>query len=210
MVPPVQLDHLQGVADVDTVIVNLTSGRDVELATLQAFRATYRGTLQLDVHSLTLGFDANGKRILQLPPEWRDWVACVDWVQLNEVEADLLRGAQDLEAFVDTVTSRGPQGVLITLGNRGCLVGQRQDGRVVLQRHAATRQPHPAFATGCGDVFGAAFAYGRLQGLTAADAAGFANAIAGVKAGFESPDEVLRLRTHAHDDVDRWIPGAGI
>ena len=36
----------------------------------------------------------------------------------------------------------------------------------------------------------------------------FANAVAGRKAAFESPDEVLRLRTHARSDIKRWIAAA--
>jgi len=125
------------------------------------------------------------------------------------VEPDLLRGGQSLQQFVGTVTGLGPQGVLITLGSQGCIVGQRNDqGAVTLHRHAATRHPDPAFATGCGDVFGAAFAFARLQGLSGIDAAGLANAIAGIKAGFESPDEVLRLRKHARHELEQWIPTA--
>jgi len=205
MVPPVTLDHLLGVEDVDVVLVNLTSGRDVLLPTLQSFRAGYTGTIQLDVHSLTLGFDADGKRVLELPVEWPHWMACVDWVQMNEVEADLLRGDATLESFVDRVTGMGPQGVLVTLGNRGCVVGVREKGRVTLHRHAAATHPDPVYATGCGDVFGAAFAYGRMQGLPPIAAAGLANAVAGRKAGFESPDEVLRLRLHAAGELAHWL-----
>jgi sugar/nucleoside kinase (ribokinase family) len=205
MVPPVTLDHLREVAEVDMVLVNLTSGRDVLLPTLQAFRAEYAGTIQLDVHSLTLGFDAQGKRVLELPVEWPQWMACVDWVQMNEVEADLLRGQRSLPAFVQEVTALGPQGVLVTLGNRGCLVGVRRAESLHLERHAARHHPQPAFATGCGDVFGATFAWARLQGLDAVDAAGVANDVAGCKAGLESADEVLRLRRHAGSDIERWL-----
>jgi sugar/nucleoside kinase (ribokinase family) len=206
MVPPIEWPHLRGVLDVDTLIINLTSGRDVLLPTVQELRRAYAGTIQLDVHSLTLGFDAAGKRVPELPRDWPDWVACVDWVQLNEREADLLRGSQSLQEFVAFVTGLGPQGVLITLGSQGCLVGlQADDGNIRLHHHAAQRHPDPAFATGCGDVFGAAFAFARLRGLGGIEAAGLANAIAGVKAGFESPDEVLRLHTHAADDIATWL-----
>jgi hypothetical protein len=54
-------------------------------------------------------------------------------------------------------------------------------------------------------VFGASFAWARLRGLDAIASAGLANDVAGCKAGFESADEVLRLRHHAHADIERWL-----
>lgn len=208
MVPPIELAQLQAVAEVDTVLVNMTSGRDVLLPTLQAFRRAYKGNVQLDVHSLTLGFDESGRRVLELPEDWPDWMACVDWVQMNEVEADLLRDGQSQDAFLQRVVDLGPKGVLITLGSRGSLVGMRTPRGLQVHHQKAYRSPEPSFATGCGDVFGAAFAYAQLMQTPATNAAAFANAVAGRKAAFESPDEVLRLATHARSEMHRWIPTA--
>lgn len=207
LVPPIDLEHLLGATTADWVLVNLTSGRDVELETLEALRRRFRGTLHLDIHSLTLGFAANGRRFLTKPPQWPRWVACCDWVQMNEAEARLLSDAERLDDFALRVLDLGPRGVLITLGGRGCL-GVWRDGSARSLQLPAARRPRRAFPTGCGDVFGAGFTYACLEGAPPEAALRFANAAAAAKACREPYGELLRLRELVARELEALVPGA--
>src|SRR5262245_4044589 len=165
LVPPVEPEHaLAAAREADHYLVNLTSGRDLELETMQALRAGFRGTLQFDIHSLTLDIEPGGRRVLRRPEQWRDWLVCADWVQMNETEARLLGEREPPERFAPRLLDLGPEVVLVTLGQDGAFgCWQGAAGAETLRLSAAAR-PRPAFPTGCGDVFGAAFAYARLSG----------------------------------------------
>ncbi len=208
LVPPVSAVHCEAVHDVDWMLVNLTSGRDIELDTLRALRARAFTGLQLDVHSLTLGFEDDGRRVLRKPPDWEAWVACADWVQMNETEASLLGDGCPVDEMARRVVDLGPRGVLITLGARGCYGAWRAGGEVRTLRLAAAENPEPAYPTGCGDVFGASFAFALLRGAAPESALAFANAAAGAKACHEPYRELHRLRVHAADALARFVPEA--
>jgi sugar/nucleoside kinase (ribokinase family) len=207
LVPPVGLEHCSMVTEADHLLVNLTSGRDIELTTLQAFRSSFAGTLQLDVHSLTLDIAADGLRVLRRPAGWESWVACADWVQMNETEAELLGGGEALDPFALGVLTRGPRGVLITLGARGCLATWREGEGVQRLRLDAEHHPQTPYPTGCGDVFGATFAFALRAGAGPANAVRLANAIASTKACYEPNAELFRLREHASAHLARYLPG---
>lgn len=206
LVPPVRIEQCAAVRDVDWMLVNLTSGRDVELETLRALRQRPLAGLQLDVHSLTLGFEADGRRVPAKPVDWKDWVACADWVQMNEAEAMLLGDDTALETFARQALELGPRGVLVTLGARGCLGLWRENGSTRALRLEAARHPVTAYPTGCGDVFGASFAFALMRGAAPEAALRFANAAAGTKACYEPYSELRRLRTHVKAELQRFVP----
>jgi len=204
LVPPISAEHARRAAGVDWVLVNLTSGRDLELETLQELRRAHRGTLQLDIHSLTLDIAPGGLRVLRCPEGWEDWVACADWVQVNETEANLLGAGVSPAAFAARVLGLGPRGVLVTLGARGCYAAWREaDGTLRELEQATPHHPHPAYPTGCGDVFGASFGWALLNGASVAGAVEFANGVASTKAGLEPYVELQRIRDHAAEHLAR-------
>jgi ribokinase len=96
-----------------------------------------------------------------------------DLMVLNETELELLTGQRDPDAGVAELRQRGPQVVVLTLGERGA---QLADGK----RTAAI----PAFRvdtvdpTGAGDAFTAALAVGWARGQPLRHAAGIAAAVA--------------------------------
>jgi sugar/nucleoside kinase (ribokinase family) len=197
LVPPVDPAHALAAADADHYIVNLTSGRDLELAAMQALRAAFRGTIQLDVHSLTLAIAPGGRRVLARPPDWREWLACADWVQMNDTEARLLGDGMPLERFALEALDLGPEVVFVTLGAEGVIACFRQGGEQrSIRLQAAVHHARP-FPTGCGDVFGAAFAFARLSGAPIDTALQVANGVAGTKAGLEPLEALHGLRRSA-------------
>lgn len=209
LVPPVDLEHCRCAAGAHRLLVNLTSGRDIRLETLRAFRREFAAEIQLDVHSLTLDIEPGGRRVLRRPADWQAWVECADWVQMNETEARLLGGdGAALEGFATRLLELGPRGVMVTLAGRGCLAAWRQGGDVRHLQVDAAVHPEPAYPTGCGDVFGASFAFAQMSGAATADAVCFANAVASLKASFEPYAELARLRHLAAPYLQRWVPGA--
>jgi sugar/nucleoside kinase (ribokinase family) len=210
LVPPISVEHARRAAGFDWVLVNLTSGRDLELATLQELRRAHRGTLQLDIHSLTLDIAPGGLRVLRRPEGWEEWVACADWVQVNETEANLLGEGVAPAAFASRVLNLGPRGVLVTLGARGCYSAWREEDGTRRELELGTpHHPHPAYPTGCGDVFGASFAVALLHGAPIAAAVEFANGVASTKAGLEPYVELERIRDHAAEHWARCQQASG-
>ncbi|MGZ8398721.1 MAG: carbohydrate kinase family protein [Gemmatimonadales bacterium] len=131
------------VRDLDAVYLNFISGFELGLGTAQALRQGFQGPIYADFHSLFLGMQQDGMRVLQPLPHATDWFGCFDLVQLNEDEMNQLSpdplslSAQALAAGVSLLT--------VTLGARGVayvaapgfdgLVGQRGSGAAGQQLH---------------------------------------------------------------------------
>ena len=97
----------------------------------------------------------------------------VDVLFVNRREALALTGcAQPVEA-AEELAALGPQVVTVKLGSEGCLTWSR--GECIASGPLAVEARDPI---GAGDYFGAAFAYGLLQGWNLQRVSDFANAFA--------------------------------
>ena len=194
------------VRDLDAIYLNFISGFELCLGTAQALRQGFQGPIYADFHSLFLGMQQDGMRVLQPLPDAADWFGCFNLVQLNEEEMrqlspdPLTLSAQALAAGVSLLTvTLGPRGVAYVaapgfdgLADRrtGGLIGtsgrtgRPADGptaRTALIKAPAIETLDP---TGCGDVFGAA-AFARLLAGDPVEAAlRHATALAARNAGF--------------------------
>jgi hypothetical protein len=106
------------VRDLDAIYLNFISGFELCLGTAQALRQGFAGPLYADLHSLFLGMQQDGIRILRPLPDAPSWFGCFDIVQLNEAEMQQLTpdplslSAQALGAGVSLLTvTLGPRGV---------------------------------------------------------------------------------------------------
>src|SRR4051795_5110181 len=105
------------VADLDALYLNFISGFELTLGTAQALRQGFRGPIYADLHSLFLGMQQDGIRVLRPLPDAPSWFGCFDFVQLNEDEmhqltADpLILAAEAMGVGVSLLT--------VTLGPRG-------------------------------------------------------------------------------------------
>ena len=195
------------VHDLDAVYVNFISGFELCLGTAQALRHGFRGPLYADFHSLFLGMQQDGMRVLQPLANAADWFGCFDVVQLNEEEMRQLSpdplslSAQALGAGVSLLAvTLGPKGVAYVaapgfdgLAQRGVTLGEPKANRgdhsasfstpvrSGLIKAAAVETLDP---TGCGDVFGAAAFASLLSGNSVEDALRHATSLAGRNAGF--------------------------
>lgn len=189
--PPIRREQMAAVDGLDAVLVNLISGDDIELPAMQQLKARLPSALvALDVHSLALGIDANGRRYYHYVSDWQAWVNTCDILQVNEREAATLFGREtgasdaDLLAFGRRLVAQGPRVCHITLGSRGSLVCYQRSGHVHHEHVSPMRPRHAADIIGCGDAFGAAFLVHVLRHEDVPAATRFANRVAGLNTTF--------------------------
>jgi sugar/nucleoside kinase (ribokinase family) len=163
--------------DLDALYVNLISGFELDLATLQLVRQHFRGPIYLDLHSLVLALEGDGLRTLRpmAPAEAAAWCACVDLLQVNEDELAML--APDGLALAATAMGAGVRNLLVTLGRRGVVYFAEAGFAGIADLRARPRAGAPLRTelvaatparvdgegdpTGCGDVLGATY-FSRL------------------------------------------------
>jgi hypothetical protein len=156
------------VKDLDAIYVNFISGFELCLGTAQALRQGFRGPIYADLHSLFLGMQQDGIRVLRPLPDAPSWFGCFDFVQLNEDEmhqltADpLTLAAEAMGVGVSLLTvTLGPRGAAYVAapGFDGLTGGQTvrpSDPPTVRTALIPAPQIDALDPTGCGDVFGAA------------------------------------------------------
>jgi hypothetical protein len=179
------------VRDLDAIYLNFISGFELALGTAQALRQGFRGPIYADLHSLFLGMQHDGIRVLQPLADPASWFGCFDVVQVNEDEMRQLSpdplslSAQALGAGVSLlVVTLGPKGAAYVaapgfegwrpddrtvglpdaraLGQAGGRLTARPADRPTVRTALVAAPPVDALdPTGCGDVFGAA-AFARL------------------------------------------------
>jgi hypothetical protein len=131
------------VRDLDAIYLNFISGFELCLGTAQALRQGFKGPIYADLHSLFLGMQQDGIRVLQPLPDAAAWFGCFDLVQLNEDEMQQLTpdpltlAADALGAGVSLLTvTLGPRGVAyVAAPGFDGLAGQRGSGAAGQPQH---------------------------------------------------------------------------
>jgi pfkB family carbohydrate kinase len=122
------------VRDLDAIYLNFISGFELALGTAQALRHGFRGPIYADLHSLFLGMQHDGMRVLQPLADPTAWFECFDVVQLNEDEMRQL--SPDPLSLSAQALGAGTSLLVVTLGPKGAAYvaapgfeGWRSDGR---------------------------------------------------------------------------------
>jgi sugar/nucleoside kinase (ribokinase family) len=195
---PISFDHVKDFLKVDGVLVNMISGFDITVDTVDEIRLEIREKkvpMHLDYHSLTLGVKANHERFRRPVSDWRRWAFMTDTVQLNEEElAELPLEKSTEQQTVGHMLTLGVKGLIVTRGARGASLFFNDHKKVVRKDIEGLNVERSRDATGCGDVFGAAFhlQYVKTKDLLAA--AEFANRIAAKKATMVGAERIELLR----------------
>lgn len=105
------------VRDLDAVYLNFISGFELCLGTAQALRQGFSGPIYADLHSLFLGMQQDGIRVLRPLPDAPSWFGCFDVVQLNEDEMQQL--TPDPLSLSAQALGAGVSLLAVTLGPRG-------------------------------------------------------------------------------------------
>lgn len=194
---PIPFRRIKPYLATDMVLINMVSGFDITLDTLDEVRMSVREQhvpLYFDVHSLSLGITDDFTRVRRPLTEWRRWLFCLHAVQMNEEEASGL----SLETFNEEylakqVTALNTSVMIITRGAMGCTA--HIDERKHLSRHEVAGVPIESSidATGCGDVFGAAYCSQYLASRDVRRSAEFANTVAAYNAAIAGSTEIDRL-----------------
>jgi hypothetical protein len=209
------------VRDLDAIYLNFISGFELCLGTAQALRQGFAGPIYADLHSLFLGMQQDGMRVLQPLPNASAWFSCFDMVQLNEDEMQQLTpdpltlAADALGAGVSLLTvTLGPKGVAYVAApgfdgladSRSVSQSVSRSGVDPFQAPTVRPSDRPTVRTalipaanvetldptGCGDVFGAA-AFARLLAGDSIEAAlRHATALAARNAGFRGASGLAR------------------
>jgi sugar/nucleoside kinase (ribokinase family) len=185
--PPIPFERIKRSLDADGVLVNMMSGVDVRLETLDDIRMAVRGShtrLHFDFHNLTLGIGPNAERIRRPIIDWRRWAFMMNTVQLNEEEIAGLSA--------ERLTEQQAAGHLLTLSVAGVLVTRGAGGaslyfnehKKILRKDFPARQDGSPGAVGNGDLFGATFLwnYCKTSDLLAATERAVAGAARGAPA----------------------------
>jgi hypothetical protein len=135
------------VRDLDAIYLNFISGFELCLGTAQALRQGFPGPIYADLHSLFLGMQQDGMRVLQPLPNAPAWFGCFDMVQLNEDEMQQL--TPDPLTLAADALGAGVSLLAVTLGPRGVayvaapgfdgLAGRQVSGDSGMQQHTNSR-----------------------------------------------------------------------
>ncbi len=163
--PPLKYEEVKPYLGVDLLLVNFISGFDLGLETLKRIRREFEGIIYMDLHSLTLSVDPQGRRFLRPIPQGDEWIAQADILQVNQREAGLLwdgplERTEELSKFGSRMLSLGPFCLLVTLGAQGTFL-QESGHAVLLPSPSTTSFDDP---TGCGDLFASGFIWEYLRG----------------------------------------------
>lgn len=153
---PLSLSSIPG--DIDALLMNFISGDDVEPAELMDFRGGFDGLIYLDYHSLALGRSSGGARYLRKNPDWAEYAAVADILQLNLDELSTIvekriSDPRDIADGCGKLHRSGPATVIVTLGKSGAVVSMDSGTSAWLVPSA--RIGKAVDATGCGDTLAA-------------------------------------------------------
>jgi sugar/nucleoside kinase (ribokinase family) len=180
---PIPFEKIRRHLSADGILINLISGFDIELETLDQIRMAVRsdGTpIHLDMHSLSLGVGADNERFRRPVPEWRRWAFMVDTLQMNEEElAGMVAEPLSQQQIAGHLLTLGVKGVIVTKGADGAAVYYNEKKLIRKQDIPPAQTGGVRDTTGCGDVFGAAFLMQYVKSRDLLAAATVANNTAG-------------------------------
>jgi sugar/nucleoside kinase (ribokinase family) len=161
LAPPIPFQRIKQHLDVDGILINMISGVDIALETLDEIRMAVRSEgvpIHLDYHNLTTGVNDRFERVRKPLVEWRRWAFMLETVQCNEEEiAGLtLEGLPEL-SIAGHMMTLGVKGVLVTRGPNGVALYTNQHKSVVREDVPVPGHAKAEATIGLGDIFGAAF-----------------------------------------------------
>jgi hypothetical protein len=200
ILPPMTPEELSWVdlASLDGLFINMISGFDISLDTLKWIRTQTKAYIHLDIHALVLGelsHDPTEPRKIKGRKHWREWLANVDSVQMNEMESDWL-GSPEFTTEKQLLSEirkiyeqkKSPKAVIITRAERGAtsfdFVHEKIWNKEPLPRKIKN-------TTGSGDVFGALYTLTKTLGTSDQEALWHAETWAGWNTELQSLEEIL-------------------
>ncbi|MCU7494905.1 MAG: carbohydrate kinase family protein [Ignavibacteria bacterium] len=177
----------------DGILVNMITGFDLSLEDLKTLRKSYSGIIYLDVHTLSRGLDENNQRLFRLIPDAMEWISQADIVQVNESELHTLSVKEGEAEIAREALKNGLKCLVVTKGELGSKIYTIENGELKSYFQSAIKIDC-VNKVGCGDIFGAAFFISYLKKRSLSESARFANAAAGVTAGYREIKDFIKLK----------------
>lgn len=191
--------------DTNIILVNMVSGFDIALETLDEIRMTSREEkipIYMDIHSLSLGINEDGKRYRRPLMNWRRWLFMLHAVQMNEEEAQgLALEKYEEESLIKQITALNTDNVIITRGSNGCSLYHDEHKQIHRLDCPGENIDREVDSTGCGDAFAAAYCAKYIRSRDGVESVKFANKVAAIKAslkGNESLNEMSKFRINGN------------
>lgn len=210
--PALPLEYSQiepALQSLDGILINMVSGVDITLDTLQKIRSNFRGYIHADLHNIVMQTDSEGNRTQSVVNDWEKWCTQSNTIQMNESEMNAMPGKKMSEyEFAERVLSLGTpnccKALVITRGKRGVSLFRKVETKSAGEVYAEIDKTDlPAIeshnfvdSTGCGDVFAASFFYKNVSSGFHDFSTGlkFANRISSLKSTLRGVEELHKLR----------------
>ena len=194
---PIPFPKIKPFLDTDGILINMVSGSDITLETLDKIRMTVRDArtpMHFDFHSLTMGIDQDYKRFRRPLTDWRRWCFMMNCIQMSEEEMTGLTAEKfDEQTLINHLMPLMVTALIITRGDRGVTTILQENKRLTRHDHAAASFGQVVDTVGCGDVFGAAFFSRFIAGKNYLQATEYANQVAGLKATFNGTEGISSI-----------------
>lgn len=153
--------NINNIESFDGIIINMITGFDISLEQLINLRKTFKGLIYFDVHTLSRGLEADGKRAFRIIPDFLKWAQMLDIIQVNQHELFTLSDKKDQMDIVREILNTGTKYLILTMEELGARVFYLSEGEINSIFKPAIRVDVKN-KIGCGDVFGAVFFYSYL------------------------------------------------
>lgn len=196
--PPIGFDRIRKFLNVDAILVNMASGFDITLETLDMIRMETRPRstpIHFDFHNLSMGVSGNSERFRRPLADWRRWAFMNTTVQVNEEEAVGLAVERLTEVqAIGHLLTLGVHGVVVTRGHMGSSLFTSEHKKVLRHDFGPVGPPGAEDPTGLGDIFGGAFVFAHAKSSDMKASAEAANRYAGEAASRARADRCLPPR----------------
>lgn len=206
---PVEYEQIkEDLSNFDGLLINMVSGIDLTLDTLQKIRENFSGYIHMDLHNLVMQTFPDGTRKQMPVNDWRKWVECCDTLQMNESEISVLTGdnVTEYETAEKILSSGKVRSLVITRGRQGVSLyelKQKESAYNAGEKYPeldktdvpSVESPEFIDSTGCGDVFASAFFYRNAltQISDFSKALHFANRMASLNAALSGVEDLFKL-----------------
>ncbi|MBI5475358.1 MAG: carbohydrate kinase family protein [Ignavibacteriales bacterium] len=194
---PVPWKKIKPFIETDLILINMISGFDLTLETLDEIRMEVRENktpVYFDAHCLPCGVASDCTRYYKPIETWRRWLFNLHAVQMNETEASAMTVEKLTEdQLAKYVHALDTKALHITRGNKGSTVYIDIHKQVKRIDFSAVEQEKAVDTTGCGDVFGAAYCAYYLKTKDIQASTKFANAVASYNSQLPGSRQIEKL-----------------
>lgn len=164
--------------ELDGLLINMVSGVDIDLDSIEKIRNNFKNPIHLDLHNLVMKTKPNGERVREKLEGWHCWCLLPDTIQMNEAEISIMTGDNFTENEIADRIIRDSEHensscvkcMVITRGKNGASLFQRKINKdsgnnsfeIDKTDFPSIKTKDFRDSTGCGDVFAASFFYKNL------------------------------------------------